>query len=155
MAREPFSRGDLLLFSAVLAVGGIAVAGYLTFEWYTAFGSSVCDLNNYFSCAQVGKSPYAAVAGVPTSLLGFGGFVLLLVLSVLALRGTEWIGPWSVDGWIFLFAVLGALVGFGLTLIEIFVIQAVCVFCAIGFVLDLGILALAWSLRRGASAAAA
>ncbi len=155
MAREPFSRGDLLLFIAVLAVGGAAVAAYLTYEWYTAFSSAVCVINPLFDCKAVGTSPYASFAGVPTSLVGFGGFLILLGLAVVAFRGVERIGPLSVEMWILAFAVLGALVGLGLTLIEIFVIQAICIFCVLGFAIDLGILYLGWRLRPAGAATGA
>lgn len=151
MARERWSRGDVLLLVAVLAAAGAAVAMYLAYEWYTAFGSSVCDIGNYFSCSAVGTSSYASIGGVPTAFIGLGGFLILLGLSVAALRGIEALGPWSVDTWILAFAVIGALAGFGLTLVEIFIIRAVCLFCAAGFALDLGVLALAWRLRRMAA----
>ena len=155
MAREAFSRGDLLLFVAVLAVAGAAVSAYLTYEWYAAFGSSVCDLNNYFNCSAVGQSAYSSFAGIPTATVGLAGFLILLVLAVGAFRGLERIGPWSVDRWLLVFASLGALVGLGLTLIEIFVIHAICIFCALGFAIDLGILTLAWRLSSAPLAAGA
>lgn len=148
MTRESFSRGDLLLLTAIFSAAGAAVAAYLAYEWYAAFNSSVCDINSYFSCRAVGQSSYASIAGVPTALVGLGGFVILLGLSLGAFRGVERIGLWSTDSWILLFASLGALVGLGLSYLEVFVIQAVCILCATGFALDLGILAVAAVLRR-------
>ncbi len=149
MARARMSRGDLLLLNAVLAAAGAAVAVYLTYEWYTAFESAVCDFNSFFSCSAVGRSSYASIAGVPTSLIGLAGFLILLGLSVASFRGIETVGPWSVDTWTLVFSVVGACVGLGLSLIEVFIIRAVCVLCAAGFALDLGILGVAWKLRRG------
>ncbi len=149
MARERLSRGDRLVLVAILASAGAVVAAYLTYEWYVSFSSPFCDLTSYFSCSAVGKSAFAAIGGVPTAVIGLAGFLILLGLSILAFRGVERIGPWSTDAWILLIAVVGSLVGLGLTFIEIFVIEAVCVLCTAGFALDLGILATAWSLRRG------
>lgn len=149
MAREQLSRGDRLVLVAILASAGAVVAAYLTYEWYVAFSSPFCDITSYFNCTKVGRSPFAAIGGVPTAVIGLAGFLILLGLSILAFRGVERIGPWSTDAWILLFAVVGSLVGLGLTFIEIFVIEAVCVLCTAGFALDLGILATAWSLRRG------
>ena len=148
MAREPLSRGDLLLLGALLAVAGIADSAYLTYEKYAAAASQACDLNPFFNCTVVQTSPYSSVLGIPTAVLVLGGFVILTALFVLAFRGVERIGPWSVDFWLLLFATLGALIGLGLSLIEVFVIHAICLFCAAGFGLDLGILALAAVLRR-------
>lgn len=150
MARDRLSRGDLLLLNAIFAAAGAAVAAYLTYEKLVSFTSSFCDINDYFSCRIVGASVFSAIGVVPTATIGLAGFLLLLVLSIAAFRGRERLGPWSLDTWTLGFATLGALLGLGLTFIEIFVIQAVCILCATGFALDLGILAVAVVLRRRA-----
>lgn len=148
MARERLSRGDLLLLDAVLAAGGVVVAAYLTYEKFVSFSSSFCDINDYFNCSRVGASSFSAIGPVPTATIGVAGFLLLLGLSVAAFRGMERIGPWSVDLWTLVLAVVGALLGLGLTFVEIFVIHAICILCATGFALDLGIVAVAMVLRR-------
>ncbi len=132
----------------VLAAFGMADAGYLTWQYYEAVKATWCDFSSFFSCSRVGGSPYASVAGIPTALLGFLGFLVLFLLVVAAFRGAERVGPWSVDRWLLVFGLAGALIGLGLTFVEVFVIQAICILCLIGFVLDLGILALAWLLVR-------
>jgi uncharacterized membrane protein len=151
MAREPLSRADLLLLGALLSVAGIGDSAYLLWEKYVAATSQVCDINPFFNCTVVQTSPYSSFFGIPTALVGLLGFLVLLVLFVLAFRGTERIGPGSVDVWLILFATLGALVGVGLSFLEVFVIQAVCLFCVAGFGLDLGTLAIAVVLRRRAA----
>lgn len=153
MARDGLSRGDLLLLTAVLSAFGIVTSGYLAYQWYEAASSSWCDIDAFFSCSKVRESPYAAVAGIPTAFLGVGGFAVLLAFAGLALRGRDSLGPWSIDRWLLLFALLGAGIGVGLTFIEIFVIQAICILCAIGFALELGILAAVVLLVRDSSAA--
>ncbi len=150
MARARFARGDLLLLVAVLSAFGLVDALYLTYQWYEKASSTWCDFGGLFSCTKVRESWYAAIGGVPTAWIGVAGFVVLLALSVLALRGVDRVGPWSVDRWILVFGIFGALVGLGLTFIEIFVIEAICILCVIGFLLDLGILAAAVLLVRGA-----
>ena len=111
MAREALSRGDLLLLASVLAAAGVGVSALLTWQWFTGGGSSACDLTNFFSCTAVRESPYASFAGIPTASVGLAGFVILLALSMAGFRGVESLGPWSVDAWLLLFAVLGALAG--------------------------------------------
>lgn len=150
MAREGLSRGDLLLLQAVLSTAGAVVAAYLTYEKLVAFSSSFCDINSYWSCSTVGASAYAAIGPVPTAFIALLGFLALLGLSVLGLRGRNRIGPWAVDTWTLGLAGTGALLGLGLTFVEIFVIGAICILCAAGFALDLGVLALAIVLRRRA-----
>lgn len=143
-----FARGDVLLLIAVLAAFGVADAGYLTYQWYEAADSTWCDLDSYWSCSAVRESPWASVGGVPTAVVGVAGFAVLLVLAAVALRGTADIGRWPTDRWILLFGILGAAVGAGLTLVEVFIIRAICILCVIGFALDLGILGLAAVLVR-------
>ncbi len=143
MARAGLSRGDLLLLAAVLAAAGAVVSAYLTFEWYVSFTSTFCDISSYLSCSAVGTSSYAAIDGIPTATVGLAGFLILFGLAFAAFRGHARLGPWSTDAWTVLVASLGALTGLGLTLIEIFVIEHICILCAAGFALDLGILAVA------------
>jgi len=135
-----FARGDVLLLVAVLAAFGVADSAYLTWQWYEHATQSWCDVDPFWSCTKVRESPFAAVAGVPTANLGTGGFALLLVLAALGLRGVERVGPWAIDRWLLLFAIAGAVVGAGLTIVEVLVIDAVCLLCALAFVIDLVIL---------------
>ena len=140
------SIGDRLMLIASLAAFGAVDAGYLVYEWYTP--STWCDVNDVFSCTKVRESIWSSVAGIPTATVGLVGFAVLLALAVLALRGTDQIGPWTTFRWLLMFAILGAAIGVGLTLVEVFVIHAVCLLCALGFGLDLVILGLAWTLPR-------
>ena len=89
------ARGDLLLLVTVLAAVGTADAAYLTYEWYAAAGASWCDVSEYFSCTKVRESPWSAVGGIPTATVGLVGFLVLLGLAVLALRGHGAIWRWS------------------------------------------------------------
>ena len=148
MVREPLSRADLLLCGMLLSVAGAADSAYLVWEKYVAAASQVCDINPFFNCTVVQTSVYSSVYGIPTAAFGLAGFLLLLALFVIGFRGRERLGPWPVDTWLLLVASLGALLGLGLSYLEVFVIQAVCLFCAAGFALDLGVLALAVVLRR-------
>src|SRR3970282_2212658 len=143
MAREGRSRGDLLLLVAVLAAFGIADSLYLTWQWYDAASASWCDLDTYFSCTKVRERPFAAMGGPPTAIGGASGFAILLALVLLALRGRDALGPWPTTRWLLAFATSGAAIGLGLTLVEVFVIQALCILCVLGFALVLGILAVA------------
>ena len=142
------SRGDLLLLVAVLAAFGVVNSLYLTYQWYDAASSTWCDVSSYFSCTKVRESPYAAIGGIPTATVGIVGFAILLALSVFGLRGRPTLGPWLTDHWLVGFAAVGVGVGTGLTLIEILVIQAICILCIVAFMLGLGIFAAALNLAR-------
>lgn len=148
MAREGLSRGDLLVLAVILAAAGSAVSAFLTVQFYTGLGSGACTINVFLNCETVRSSPWSSFAGVPTAAAGLAGFAVLLGLAILGLRGRETVGPLSVDAWLLVFAILGALIGAGLTYIELFLIVALCIFCAAGFTLDLGVLGVAAVLWR-------
>jgi len=150
MGFRGLSRGDLLVLVAVLATAGTVDAAYLTGEWYTAAGASFCDVGSYFSCSRVRESPFS-VGGVPTALIGVIGFGLILAVSTSLFLGRIRIGRMDLNRGLAVLAGIGAMIGLGLSLIEVFVIQAVCLLCAAGFALDLGILGLALAMQRQAA----
>ncbi|TLZ64916.1 MAG: hypothetical protein E6K13_00850 [Methanobacteriota archaeon] len=151
MGFRGLSRGDLLVLVALLATAGTVDAAYLTGEWYAAAGASFCDVGSYFSCSRVRESPFSAVGGVPTALIGVIGFGLILAVSTSLFLGRSRIGRMDLNRGLAVLAGIGAVIGLGLSLIEVFVIQAVCLLCAAGFALDLGILGLALAIQRQAA----
>ena len=102
----------------VVAVAGLAIAGYLTVVHYTG-GEPVCAIAH--GCAKVQGSAYADLAGVPVALLGLLGY--LAILGSLAGDGER---ARTVT------AVL-AFAGFGLsawlTWIEVGELHAICTWC--------------------------
>src|SRR2546428_1158644 len=146
-----FSRGDLLALVTLLSIAGAADAVYLTGEWYAAAGASWCDVSSYFSCSRVRESPFSAVGGVPTAVIGVIGFGLILSVSTSLFLGRIRIGRVDLNRGLVGLAGIGAMIGLGLSLIEVFAIQAVCLLCAAGFALDLGILGLALAMQRQAA----
>jgi uncharacterized membrane protein len=105
--------------TAVLAVAGIAIAGYLTWVHYAGL-DPVC-VGGGGGCERVQTSPWAELAGIPVALLGLLGYVT--VLASLALP--EQLGR-SVAAFV-------TLVGFGfsawLTYVELVEIEAICQWC--------------------------
>ena len=110
---------------AVLALLGLAVAGYLTYVHYAEL-EPICA-GGGGGCERVQNSSYAALAGVPVALLGLVGYALIL-LSVWVPGDTG-----RVVGALF------ALIGFGfsayLTWLELFEIDAICQWCVVSAVL--------------------
>ena len=135
------ASGDKLLLIAVLAAAGTVVALYLT--WYYYNPSPWCTFSPGWDCEKVRNSVFGNVGGIPTATVGVAGFAIMLALAVLPFRGVERVGPWTTDRWLLVFAIMGALIGLGLTIVEIFVIESICVLCLVGWFLDLGILGLA------------
>jgi uncharacterized membrane protein len=122
----------------VLAVLGIAVAGYLVYVHY-ADVDPVCNIAH--GCHKVQTSDYAKLAGVPVALLGLIGYVGILA-ALLAPGETARMA-----------AALLSLVGFGfsmyLTYRELFTIDAICQWCVASAILMTGLAILTtWRLLR-------
>jgi uncharacterized membrane protein len=110
----------------LLAVCGLAVSVYLTFEHYTAATTLACPDTGRVNCVKVTTSSYATFAGVPVAVLGLGFFVVL-VPSV-----TPW--AWSAgQAWVHRARL--ALVSVGLAFVlylvwaELFRVHAICLWC--------------------------
>src|SRR4051812_11478011 len=111
--------------TAVLALFGVAVAGYLTWVHYAGL-QPVC-LGGSGACERVQTSEYAAVFGVPVALLGLGGYLALL--GSLALP--EELGR-AVAGFL---SLSGAGFSLYLTWVELAELHAVCQWCVVSALL--------------------
>ena len=105
--------------TAMLALAGVAVAGYLTWVHYAGL-EPVC-VGGGGGCERVQSSRWAELAGIPVAVLGLAGYVG--ILASLAL-------PEEPGA---LVAAFLALVGFGfscwLSYVEIAKIDAICQWC--------------------------
>ncbi|MYH41393.1 MAG: vitamin K epoxide reductase family protein [Chloroflexi bacterium] len=124
----PRPRLDALL---ALSLAGVAVAAYLS--WVALDPDAAVECSGVGDCAAVQSSEYADVAGIPVALLGLAMYATLAALC--ALRR---IGPWSADPagepralgvWCFALALAGTGFSAYLTYLELFVIEAICVWC--------------------------
>ncbi len=115
---------DLLI--PLLAIIGLGVAGYLTYVETQAV-SAVCGPIG--DCNAVQSSSYARLFGVlPVGILGLIGFSLMLIAWLIQqLRDDKWGNYASIA--IIGMALFGTLFSIYLTYLEIFVIEAVCMWC--------------------------
>lgn len=121
---------------ATVALAGIAVAGYLAWAHY-ADSAVVCVAGG--SCEKVQESEYAVIAGVPVAVLGLAAYGAILALIAwdtpvarLAAAAT---------------AVVGLLFSAYLLVLQLFVIDAICVWCLANDVLIAPALAVTTALR--------
>jgi uncharacterized membrane protein len=131
---------------ALVALAGVAVAGYLTYVHYQP-DALICTSGG--GCETVQESSYAELAGIPVALLGLLGYVAVLVLVA-----------WDSE----LARTLAAAIaltaaGFAVYLIvlQAFVIDAWCVWCLVNDLVIVPLLAIttvwrAWSLREAGAA---
>lgn len=133
------SRRDRLglAITPILSVLGIGVSAYLL--WVRLAGSSAL-CTGFGGCELVNASRYALVAGIPVSLIGLIGYLVILGLSLWKMRG----GPWMLSALVFGMALVGFLYSLYLTYLELFVILAVCPWCVASALLMTGILGDSW-----------
>jgi uncharacterized membrane protein len=109
----------LVIAIAVVALVGVAVAGYLVYIHYAGI-KPICAAGSG-GCEKVQTSDYAKLAGIPVADLGLAGYIA--ILASLFVRGD--LGR--------LAGAAIALSGFGfsmyLTYREIFTIKAICQWC--------------------------
>jgi len=109
----------LRIATALLALVGLAIAGYLTWVHYAGL-EPVC-VGGGGGCEKVQSSKWAELAGIPVAVLGLGGYAA--ILATLALP--EDLGRSA--------AAFLALVGLGfsawLTYVELAKIDAICQWC--------------------------
>jgi uncharacterized membrane protein len=110
--------------SLVLAVIGLGISIYLTYEHYTGNKSLSCPNTGKVNCAKVTTSQWSHIGGVPVAVFGLIFFVGMTVLCL----------PWL---WRFpqldALRVLGVVAGIGSVLylvwIELFKVDAICLWC--------------------------
>jgi len=109
----------------VLCILGIGVAGYLT---WTHLAGTDPYCGGAHGCTDVQNSPYSEVAGIPVSVVGLAGYVVLMVLSMLRGRVNAKVG-FFLPVLSFGAALIGVLYSAYLTYLEAYVILAWCYWC--------------------------
>jgi len=73
------SDRTLRIAIAVVALAGVALAGYLTYVHYEP-AALVCTEGG--GCEKVQESDYATILGIPVAMLGLGAYLAVLVLVI-------------------------------------------------------------------------
>ena len=126
----------LRVAAGCVALAGMAVAGYLTWVHYDE-AALVCVAGG--GCETVQQSSYAELAGIPVALLGLLGYAVIVAL-VLSDPPTARLGAAAL-------AVVGLAFSVYLVVLQLFVIDAVCVWCLANDVLIAPALAVLTALR--------
>jgi uncharacterized membrane protein len=135
LVREPLVQPWVPVVSLVLAALGLAVSGYLTYEHFTASTTLACPNTGTWNCFTVTTSAQSTLFGIPVALLGLGYFAAMLVLSLPAVwrsrRQEIRLGRLALA--------LGGVVFVGyLVVAELFVLDAICLWCTASHMLALG-----------------
>ena len=119
-----------------MALAGVAVAGYLTWAHF-ADTSVLCVAGG--GCETVQESEYSEIAGVPVAVLGLGSYAAILVLVAWDSVGAR-LAAASLS-------FVGLLFSTYLLVLQLFVIEAVCIWCMANDVVIAPALAVLTALR--------
>jgi uncharacterized membrane protein len=126
---------SLRAVSAAIALVGLGIAAYLTVVHYTG-DAPVCAIAH--GCETVQQSRYSELGGAPVAVLGLGAYVAILASLV---RDGE--TARTVTAFV-------SVIGFGfsayLTYLELFVIDAICIWC-VGSAICMALLAIVSVIR--------
>ncbi len=113
----------LPFFAALVALGGLADAIYLTIKHFTG-GQVPCTILE--GCEQVLTSQYAEIFGIPLAIFGAAAYFTAFALAILATFGDRVM--WGLFG---VQVILMAIFTTWLIYLQGFVIGAYCQFCLI------------------------
>ncbi len=126
----------LRLAAGLVALAGVGVAGYLTWAHF-ADSTVLCVAGG--GCETVQESEYAEIAGIPVAVLGLGAYATILALVLWDSVGAR-VAAASL-------AFLGVLFSLYLLVLQLFVIEAVCIWCMANDVVIAPALAVLTALR--------
>ena len=130
------SDGTLRIAAALVALAGAGVAAYLTAVHYRS-GLLVCTTGG--GCETVQQSSYAEIAGIPVALLGLIAYSTAFVLVVLRGPAARLAAAAVALGAVIFSAYL--------LVVQLFVIDAICIWCVVNDVVIAPALAVLTALR--------
>lgn len=132
---EETPASKLPILAAVVALGGLADAVYLTIHHYTAVP---VPCGEAFDCTSVLSSQYAEIAGIPLAVFGALAYFVAFALAILTVYGNR--TAWKLFG---LQIVLMAGFTCWLIYLQAFVIKAYCQYCLISAAVTMTLLVIA------------
>ena len=119
------------MLAALVALAGLFVALYLTLFKLGYIGSLVCAVG---SCEVVQTSKWATLLGYPVAVWGVGYYVAVLAVCLAGLRA-DLVDDQRVSKLLVVMTGVGVLFSLWLTYLELFVIDAICMWCVVSAVL--------------------
>ncbi len=119
-----FTRLQVLCLAIIAA--GIGVTTYLTVAHYSTSVTLSCPNTGVINCAKVTSSVYSSIGGVPLAVLGIIFFLGMLPFYLSPL----WHSAQPLIKGVRLFGVSAGVLGaLGLVFIELFKLDAICLYC--------------------------
>ncbi len=140
-----FRNRSIYVIIAFLCFLGILISGELTRIHFFAHTDpafhSKCAINEAVDCQTVALSPYSVFAGLPISVWGMIGYLLMAVLAVLGIIGNRIHPLWPCGGLLF-FSSLSLVVSVILAFVSFTRIDSICLFCMASYAINLSLLGL-------------
>ncbi|MBK9941655.1 MAG: vitamin K epoxide reductase family protein [Kouleothrix sp.] len=128
---SPYARMAI----AIMSLLGLLDAAYLSLERLTG-GQVACPVGG--GCEVVQNSAYALFMGVPVAYIGVAGYAALLLVALLSLN-LERVAGLALADLLLALGVVALLFGIYLSYLQVAVIGAICFWCVVAALLDLGI----------------
>lgn len=106
---------------------GAAVAGYLTYAHFTAAAVLACPDTGVINCAKVTTSSYSEVLGIPVAVAGLAFFIAMGAFCTPAAWRSR--RPWLRAGRVGA-ATAGVAMVVWLVYVELFRLNAICLYCS-------------------------
>lgn len=121
-----------------LSVLGLLIAAYLTVEHFTSSTTLACPETGAINCAKVTTSTYASVGGIPVAVIGLAYFGAMVALCLPAAWRAR--SPWVSRARVVAVSI-GAVSVLYLVWVELFKVNAICLWCTAVHVVALALFA--------------
>lgn len=125
-----FLKKDINLIK-LLAFVGLIISAYLSFKNLGGSDLNFCITGK--ECDLVNNSIYSRIFGIPVSVIGLAGYILILIVSFYSFTKRK---KWNL---LYYFTVIGTSFSLYLTYVEVFKIKAICSFCVASLIIILTI----------------
>lgn len=133
-----FTKVNIWKALVILSIFGIFLAVYLFYNFLTKPAFESCYVNRIVNCDAVTKGPLSTLFGIPVSLVGLVGYVVILFSSIL--KNIKLLLAMSLFGMIFCLYI---------TIQEVFGLKVICPVCLLCQLDMLTVFLLALKLNYG------
>lgn len=106
-----------------LSIVGLLISIYMTYEHFTGSTTLACSDNGTVNCLKVTTSPWAVIAGVPVAVAGLAYFLVMALLCA-PTRFAKDVAVLRLLG-----VVVGTVMVLWLVYVELFKVDAICLWC--------------------------
>ncbi len=136
-------RTSLLVLTTIFSFLGILDSWYLAQHALTNT-ALYCGIGALSGCNAVAQSPYSHLFGIPLGVYGVFFYGVVFIASALAYSAPVR----RLMQLLFLFGCLGFLMSLYFIGLQLFVIDAICIYCVASFALSVGIFVTTFKLVR-------